>query len=55
MVYIVWNYDDGIIAAYDSVFDARQCIEDYHEKGFYHKEDMNIKEIEVQKHGEPTE
>lgn len=47
MIYIVFSYDDGLIAAFKLKSSAESMIEDFHIKGYYHKEDMIIKEVEL--------
>ena len=46
-VFIVWCYDDGILKVFSSRDSANDYVEEVHDKGYYHREDLNIVEEEV--------
>lgn len=47
LVYIVFNWDDGILGVFSDRGLAEEYIDNMHEHGFYHKEDCMIKEEKV--------
>lgn len=51
-VFIVWNYDDGILEVFYSKINAEEYIKYLHDNNFYHEEDMIITEKLVLKEGE---